>query len=220
MIPRHALSAGLVFLAATSAAVAEDAPPLQPRVRLRPHAGQALEMPGIVALGPFGVSTRGEIVANTGMLVAVKMRDDKTPVCLPRPRAALTGRLLESGDEAWTFAVDGQPAAFRIPRQTIVAVDVSRGRHRGKGALKGGAWGLLALGTIGVALGSYCEGQIGCPGRTATGLFLGATGAVLGAVIGSATASEHWESVRAAPPRVSLRPQVGRRAGVTIAVSL
>ena len=211
-----ALAVGLLLLTA-SGGLAEGASPLKPRARVRIHAGQVREIPGVVKLGASGETRGGEVVANTDRLVAVKVPGHDEPVCLPRPGATLTGRLVAVDAENWTIAVDGQRMAFAIPRYAIDAVDVGSGRQTAKGMLRGAGVGALVGGALGLAAGAGCGNSFGCPGPGGGAVVLGIPGAAIGALIGATTGAEHWERVPVDQIRLSFGARHGRSAGASVA---
>jgi hypothetical protein len=85
--------------------------------------------------------------------------------------------------------------------------------------LKGAGFGFLALGVAGAVMGDSCEGEWMCPGAGGGALMLGTLGAGIGMLVGVAAGDEKWQPVSADRVRVSLRPELGRKRGLTVAVS-
>jgi hypothetical protein len=210
-----ALAAGLLLFTASSG-VAEDALSLKPQSRVRIHAGQVREIPGVVKIGSSVEMRGGEVVANTDRFIAVKVSGRKDPVCLPRPGATLSGRLLALDAEDWTIAVDGQKAPFTIPRYAIDTVDVGRGHQRAKAILRGAGAGLLVGGALGLAAGAGCGDSWGCPGPGGGAVVLGIPGAALGALFGALGGDAGWKRV----PVDQVRLNLGSRHDLAVGISL
>ena len=116
-------------------------------------------------------------------------------------------------------------APVPVPLAAITAAEVSRGRSRRDGAVKGLAWGAgvgLAVGILSAV--TYDAGSDTCgtepcdnsfsPGEVVAGAYM--AGAMLGAGIGAIKGAEHWESLTI-QPYVALRP---RRDGLTLVVGI
>jgi len=108
--------------------------------------------------------------------------------------------IARSGDTVTLTTPGGGP--IPVPLAAITAAEVSRGRHRRDGAIKGLAWGtgvglsVGLLGAVGSDAGSDACGAEPCKndltsGEIVAGAFM--TGAMLGAGIGAIIGAEHWE---------------------------
>ena len=137
-----------------------------------------------------------------------------------RAPEAVAGRLeatviARTGDTVTLTTPRG--ASILVPLSAITAAEVSRGRSRRDGAVRGLTWGSgvgLATGLVGAAGSNedsrVCEAE-GCyddlspAGYITVGVVSGAlTGAAIGAIIGA----EHWERLTI-PARVAVRPSRG-----------
>jgi hypothetical protein len=226
--PRILALAACVPLVSATAAFGQDlVAALSEGTRVRIHAGQVREIPGVVTVGAKSVVTKGAVVVHDNRLIAVKIPDQEVPFCLPRPGATLTGRLVAMSDEAWTIVVDGHPAPFRLPRNVVGAIDVSRGRSSSaKRMLKGAGIGLLlgAAGgaAFGEATGSDCSPHsVDCwfsrSDTAALGAIgIGALGAVVGGIVGALPA-EQWQRMPTSGRHVSLGLHHGRGVEVSVA---
>lgn len=130
-----------------------------------------------------------------------------------------TGTVLERSTDSLLFATpNGTPT--RLALAALERVEVSRGRSRSRGALKGTAWGAgigIGLGLISVAAGNECSALDSvCPTDTelVTSTIVGS--AVIGVIIGAIVGSESWQKLRA-PRQGSMRPVIDRsHVGLTI----
>ena len=115
-------------------------------------------------------------------------------------------------------------APVAIPLVSLTEVEVSRGRSRSRGALKGAAWGA----GVSAVFGGLLIGEETCEEPTAPAnctpmtrvesvAYGAVSGALLGAIIGVFVGSEHWERVRL-PDRVAVRPLPTR--GVPLQVTV
>jgi len=222
MKPRVATTAGVVLMLG-SLASGEEAATLVAGARLRIRAGEANEIPGVVAIGPRTVTTKGVVVHKDTKLVAVKVPEWSEPLCLPRPKAILTGGLVAMDREALIIRIDGHKEPFRVPRQVVGTLDVSAG-HKSRGALvaKGAGLGLLAGAAVGALLGAStsCSGCILNSSESAAvgGILLGGVGLVIGAAVGAYGSTDQWKPVPANQVQVSLRP-MRRGVGLSVAVA-
>lgn len=116
-------------------------------------------------------------------------------------------------------------APIRVPLAAITSAEVSRGRSRRDGAVKGLAWGTgigLAVGLLGAVGNDAASDACGAepckndltPGEAVAAGFV--TGALLGAGIGAIVGAEHWERLTM-PAQVALRPS---HAGVALVVAI
>ena len=115
--------------------------------------------------------------------------------------------------------------AVPVPLAAITAVDVSRGRSHGDGAVKGLAWGAgagLVVGVVSAIVYDARSDECGAepcnndlsPGEVAAGGLI--SGAVLGAGIGAIMGVEHWERLTI-PTYVAVRPT---RTGVVLTLTM
>ena len=141
------------------------------------------------------------------------------------PRSRVVGRWV--GQSSATLSLSASAAGVReFPRGTVERVEVSRGRARGRGALRGAGLGLLAGAAVGawwgaavISEGNDCY-QVCSRGAGAVvgAVLLGVPGAVIGTVAGTLTAGERWRRVDGARLRVGLGP--ARDGGATVALRL
>ena len=144
-----------------------------------------------------------------------------------RAPEAIAGRVVgtiiaRSPDSVTLTTRHGPPIA--VPLATITGAEVSRGRSRRDGAVKGLAWGtgvglaVWALEVIAYDRSSAC-GEERCEDDLSPGKYVAAgvvTGATLGVGIGAIVGAEHWERI-AIPTPIALRPS---RGGLTVAASI
>ena len=86
-------------------------------------------------------------------------------------------------------------AAVRVPIAALTSVEVSRGRSRSRGALKGVAWGAPIGLAVGLLLGAAASGDEFADGGSrsefvAASIF---SGALWGVIIGAIAGSERWD---------------------------
>jgi hypothetical protein len=126
-----------------------------------------------------------------------------------------------------TLVVASSAAAVaRVPVSSLTSVEVSRGKSRSRGALKGIAWGApigLVVGLLAAAALSS-DPNYGGLEETSKGEFVAqsfAGGAIWGAIIGAIAGSERWDRYDL-PTRTSLLfpiiPGGGAGLGVRVAV--
>ncbi len=169
----------------------------------------ALLLPAALAVGP-----RASDAQLAELRPGARVRVRAPSVLAGRPEAYIAAR---SGDSL-TLVVPNQ-SPYVVPLAAITSAEVSRGKSRSRGAIKGVIWG----GGIGVALGLFSLGseeedcQVDCV-REEPGVWMVTSlgsGVLLGAVIGAFVGAERWE-------RLHLTPQVAAdparrtwRVGVT-----
>jgi hypothetical protein len=207
----------LVLMLAASAVDGGESPTPPTRTRVRIHAGDTREIPGVIELGPSLIA-RGQLVRSDDRLVAVKVAGESQAVCLPLPRVVLSGQLLATDHETLTIRFEGEKLPYRVPRYAIEFVDLSAGRKgsRGRNALIGFVTGALVGALIGAATGGddemISQGVIVAGSAGA----LGALGALVGATIPSA---EVWQRVPLDQVRAEGRRQQSITPGVSLAIS-
>jgi hypothetical protein len=164
------------------------------------------------------------IAAGTGL----RASDEREPAGVARVRIRLsgehagqgrrlTGTLAESGPD--TVVLVSGKERLTIERADIRKIEVSRGRHRAKGALLGAAVGLGVGLTLSGAEGASCDG-FDCLGAAALLVVVTPALTVTGAGIGAAVGTERWEPVEASRrPHLSLAPTAGRGVGARLAFS-
>jgi hypothetical protein len=156
---------------------------------------------------------RSPLLAAVSLLVGVHLgADEPSPLtagtrirltttgAAPGEKRTVTGTLLGHNAETVTVNPTKLGGGEVIPRSSIAALEVSKGRHRSKGALIGGAIGLavgiglVASGDRGIGCGG---GECLCGGGGCGALYLGVGGAAaaIGAGIGALAARERWEAV-------------------------
>lgn len=138
------------------------------------------------------------------------------------------GTVIAAGD---TLDVARGTARIRVPSSAVTHIELSRGKSRSAGALRGAMWGA----GIGLALGAAtassieeedCDGDLGgleetCdvdPGEWIVASTLG--GAFWGTIIGAIVGRERWDTITVPGTRTSMQvtPWVlpGGRAGVSV----
>jgi hypothetical protein len=126
--------------------------------------------------------------------------------------------IARSGDSLTVARANASPVTVAIP--LLNAVDIFRGKSRGRGALRGALWGAGVGALLGLIPADETECELdpavpGC-GSVAESVALTAFGgAALGSVIGVAIGVEHWDTM---PIRVSTG--FGRGTGAMVRVSL
>jgi hypothetical protein len=138
-----------------------------------------------------------------------------------KPGKWITGRAAGVTSDSVTIVPNNTPDTLRFAKGELHRLEASQGRksNAGKGALIGGAVG----GGVMLALGIACaadtsEGDIvGCGGREVAVVTLAgaASGAALGALIGTMSHREKWEAVELGP-NVSVGLHGRRGVGLTI----
>lgn len=171
--------------------------------------GMAVLVAGILIAGGTGLRAGDEAEPASGTRVRVE---------LPGKGRRLTGTLTESGPEGLVLTLPDEQRVT-IPRVEIRRMEVSRGRHRGKGALVGAAVGLGVGLAFSAAAGASCDGW-GCLGAGAL-LVVGTPAVtVAGAGLGAAVGKERWQTVETAHRRqLTVAPTFGRGVGARLAFS-
>ena len=137
------------------------------------------------------------------------LASQRRPVVAPGDRVRVTtedwelvGTLLAQGDDSLRLQVIGEVTPVSVARSAIKRLEISRGSHSkaGADALIGLGAGALVGGAVGAVAGSDLANE--CPGNDCGhglvvfgGLLVGVFGAGVGAVIGSFSHSERWDSV-------------------------
>lgn len=154
------------------------------------------------ALSLFGEEPPQDLIPGTRVRVTA-------PALAPKP---LVGTIKKLSDDAIDLAVKGRDDVISVPRASVIRLEVSRGRNRGKGALIGGA----ALATVGIVWGAVgCHGSEFPPWLCAT--ILGVPGLVVGAGVGALVGSgEHWNELPSDRFRVTLAPTPGRGVALSM----
>jgi len=131
------------------------------------------------------------------------------------------GNLLQIDGDSVTLSTEND--TLSLAARSVSKLQVSRGRksHAGKGAKIGGGVG-AGLGIILSAAAAADDDCFGCPEvgvdtAILVAALFGATGAGIGALIGSASHSEHWATVKA--PWVTIQTLHSfKRAGLGLAM--
>ena len=145
-----------------------------------------------------------------------------------RAPAVVAGRLeatviARSPDSVTLTTPRGAP--ITVPLAAVTSADVSRGRSRRDGAVKGLTWGtgvglaMGVLGAVGYDASSDACGVEPCDNELTSGEFVAAsvmTGALLGTAIGAIVGTEHWERLTL-PARVVVR-RSSERVVLTLAI--
>jgi len=165
----------------------------------------------IIRWETLGLAAQGSEPLPTGQRIRVVSRELRGQL--------VAGRLLAIDDETLLVKVDDRAQPIRLRRTSIAQIEVSRGKHgrAWKGALIGAtAVGIPLAILVGINGGPLLESPRPVSLRPFwDGLCGGAVlGAPIGALIGSAFKSEHWERV---PVSVAIAPQRrGARAALTL----
>jgi hypothetical protein len=128
-----------------------------------------------------------------------------------------------------TLRMEGTATEFAVPLDSVIKLEVHRGRRArtGRGALIGSIVGVASGAIVGVAVAkgpSTCE-DLGwpepCGARLALtgGLLFGASGALVGTVIGALIKTDRWEEVPLDRLSVGLAPQRDGRFALAMSVS-
>lgn len=139
------------------------------------------------------------------------------------------GTVIAAGD---TLDVARGTARIRVPGSAVTRIELSRGKSRGAGALRGAMWGAgigLGLGAITASTiedEDYCDGEYGSLEDTcdvSAGEWIAAStvgGAFWGTIIGAIVGRERWDTITVPGTRTSmtLTPWVlpGGRAGLAV----
>ena len=111
--------------------------------------------------------------------------------------------------EADTLVTESNGDIFALPLDSVTTLEVSAGTksHAGAGAGIGAVIGAVGGAVVGAA--SCTDDPFLSPGQCAFGggLLFGATGALLGVLVGAGTKTERWVSVPLDRFRVSVVPQ-------------
>jgi hypothetical protein len=109
--------------------------------------------------------------------------------------------------------------AVRVPIASLTSVEVSRGRSRSLGAMKGAAWGA----GIGLAIGLVTAGVADDQGYGSGGeyvVFNALGGAVWGAIIGAIAGSERWDRYDLSRRTSLVLPRPGHSPGLGLRVAI
>ncbi len=159
--------------------------------------------------------TSGAQVAELRPGVRVRVRAPSTVA------GRLTGTVIARSADSVSLA-SPNAVPMQVPLSALTSVEVSRGKSRRDGAVRGVLWGAgvgAGFGLLVLAAPDYCE-QAYAPGtpcsrnEDASAMVLGSvlTGALIGAIVGR----ERWERL-SLPGRVSITPMpraVGLQVGV------
>ena len=175
----------------------------------------------ICAISSFLAATVPQAGAQlTELQLGARVRVQAPAVVAGRLEATVIARSLDA-----VTLTTPRGAPVQVPLAAITAAEVSRGRGRRDGAVKGLAWGsgvgvtMGLLGAIGSDASSDACGAEPCdnkltPGEVVAASFI--TGAMLGTGIGAIVGAEHWERLTI-PAQVALRPS---RAGLAVVVAI
>lgn len=171
--------------------------------------------------------TRTLLVALSAVLCMVPWTEGRAQLAEVQPGARIrvrspariagraVGIMIGRSSDSLTFAREGA-APVPLALRDITLLEVSRGKSRGRGAIRG----MVLGGAIGLVLGAAeyeegkCDGTICSRGTAAE---LGAIGGVLvGSVLGAAIGVERWERVALPLHVVVLR---GPRGAIALAVA-
>jgi hypothetical protein len=126
------------------------------------------------------------------------------PHISPKP---LVGTVKKLTDDAIELTAEGREDTLALPRASVLRLEVSQGRNRGKGALIGGA----ALAAVGAVVGA-----VGCRGSSDVdpslcAAILGGGGLVVGAGVGAMVgAGDRWRELPSDRFRATVTPVSGR----------
>ncbi|MCZ6760284.1 MAG: hypothetical protein O7D29_07940 [Gemmatimonadetes bacterium] len=175
---------------------------------------------------------RGTIVVVILAVSALSLAAQDVPLPWPGDRVRVTapdrsvqqveGRLLRLRADTLAVwpATEGSPLLF-IPLSSLTSLQVRR--HRFWGAREGAKYGAIVGGSLGVVFAAWACQSKDCevytvPVYLAFGFWFGATGSLVGAVIG-AIGGRVWEEVAVDQLRVSFRPQRDGRFALAFSVA-
>jgi len=150
---------------------------------------------------------------------ALSAQSDGTPIRIQstaKPRKWVTGRAAGITADSVAIVPNKSRDTLRFGKSELHRMDVSVGQKSDAGPMA--AEGALFFGGLGLTLGLACAsaGDPCGPGDVAAATTIGAAGgAALGALIGSFSHHERWETVRLGP-HVSARLQGRRGVGPTV----
>jgi hypothetical protein len=173
---------------------------------------RAVVVVGILMAGGTGLRASDEVEAAGVARVRIHVSGDHAGLA-----GRLTGTLAESGPD--TLVLVSGKQRLTIARADVRKMEVSRGRHRAKGALLGAAVGLGVGLALSGAAGATCDG-FDCLGAAALLVVVTPAITVTGAGVGAAVGTERWEPLEAPRrPHFSLAPTAGRGMGARLAFS-
>lgn len=142
-----------------------------------------------------------------------------------------TGRVF-STDESSLSVVDGHGVALKFGRDQIQGIEVGLARSRGQGALRGAAWGAVAMAVVGSALyltDRASKRDDGLCGNLEVGITTCTTGsdvaagtiggALIGATIGAIVPGDRWHALKPESLRLTLGGAPGGGVSVRAALS-
>lgn len=173
---------------------------------------------GLLVALPLWASVLPAQVAELGVGTRVRLRAPDVVA------GRLTGVVIARGADSLTVTrPDAAPVTLRLGQ--VTTLDVSRGRSRSQGALKGALWGggvMAVLGGVMLDGGTTCDASLPnepCDewSRAERVAYGAVSGALVGAAIGAFVGSEHWQRLTL-PVRVGVAP--AGRAGVRVGVAM
>ncbi len=122
----------------------------------------------------------------------------------------LTGTVMSRTADSLSIATEnGVP--LQLPLSRLTAVEISRGKSRSRGAMKGALWG----GGVGLLSGLFSDsGTSASRGEVFAAGVLG--GVISGVVIGALVQSESWERLEVPVRAAVIRTRAGPTAVVTL----
>jgi hypothetical protein len=128
-----------------------------------------------------------------------------------------------------TLRMEDTATEFTVPLDSVIKLEVHRGqrRHAGRGALIGSIVGVttgVIVGAVVASAPATCEDlgwsePCGAQLALAGGLFLGASGALVGTVVGALIRTDRWQEVPLDRLSVGLAPQRDGRFALAMSVS-
>jgi hypothetical protein len=151
---------------------------------MRPTGGFGLTFLVLVLLAPL-TSTDAQQLSEVAPGARVRIRAPGVVA------GRYTGTVLSRTADTIAIASSGA-SSVRVPVASLTSVEVSRGKSRSRGAIKGAAWGA----GIGLIFGVLTTGISDDVGYGSEGEYLAANlvgGAFWGALIGAIAGSERWD---------------------------
>jgi hypothetical protein len=186
--------------------------------RVAVEVGNVVEIPNETE--DAGSRSAQDVVINGTPLTEVHAAGQETPLLVPSPRSHLEGNVAAADGDAITVRLLGGAQLVTVPRAAIASLRVQHRRSwAGRGALIGAGIGLAA--TLGLVVYSEVGHPGSCAGEdgglcnviyAASAVVTTSGGAIVGAVAGAMTHTDHWERIDTRRWQVTVAPDL--RGGV------